>query len=79
MRRLAQASALDSVLGLALVAAAPTVASAAPWSRSFVVDWMEPAFYHGGAGEPRAWRQVGFVRRDLYGAGGEFQRAARLR
>lgn len=27
---------------------AASAAQAAPWSRAYVVDWMEPAFFHGG-------------------------------
>jgi hypothetical protein len=38
---------------LVLLTAATTLgmasqAHAGPWSRAYVVDWMEPAFYHGG-------------------------------
>jgi hypothetical protein len=47
MKRLA----LAPVIGLLLTAAAAAPVSAAAWSRAFVVDWMEPAFYHGGAGD----------------------------
>lgn len=32
----------------AMVAAIPGFAQAAPWSRAFVVDWLEPAFLHDG-------------------------------
>ena len=38
-------------LALALTALAvilPTTAAAEAWSRAYVVDWMEPAFFHGG-------------------------------
>jgi len=36
------------LLGAALVLIAPVAASAEPWSRQYVVEWLEPAFYHGG-------------------------------
>lgn len=40
------------LLPTALAAAAlalPKAAAAEAWSRTYVVDWIEPAFYHGGA------------------------------
>ena len=33
---------------VAATAMAPHGAQAAAWSRAYVVDWLEPAFYHGG-------------------------------
>ncbi len=38
-----------SWLALGALVVACGEASAEPWSRSFVVDWLEPAFFHGGA------------------------------
>jgi hypothetical protein len=38
---------LAGVIAAAL-AAVPGAAQAAPWSRSYVVDWLEPAFLHDG-------------------------------
>jgi hypothetical protein len=35
-------------LTAAAIATAASAAHAAPWSRAYVVDWMEPAFFHGG-------------------------------
>lgn len=35
-------------LALSAFALAPGMAHAAPWSKAFVVDWLEPAFLHDG-------------------------------
>jgi hypothetical protein len=35
-------------LALTALVMTPAVAHAAPWSKSFVVDWLEPAFFHDG-------------------------------
>jgi len=44
MKRLRSAVLLTALTALA----GATAAQAAPWNRSFVVEWLEPAFYHGG-------------------------------
>jgi len=36
------------VLGIALLGAALAPASAMAWTRAYVADWIEPAFYYGG-------------------------------
>jgi hypothetical protein len=36
------------LLALLAFAVAPAPAFAEPWSRAFVVDWLEPAFFHDG-------------------------------
>jgi hypothetical protein len=35
-------------LALTVLMMSPAAAHAAPWSKAFVVDWLEPAFYHDG-------------------------------
>src|SRR6201995_4702244 len=39
---------LGALVALGALALTSAEANAAPWSRSFVVDWLEPAFFHGG-------------------------------
>jgi len=45
MNRLSVAVLLTALSSMVTAGAA----QAAPWTRSFVVEWLEPAFYHGGA------------------------------